>query len=138
RVQRLPAGAARDAAELRVRIALGPVLVATRGWFGEEVSENYERAMTLCAASGPCPEAAVARYGLATVTELRGEYERTEELLLPLVEPGSESLLLEARELLACSTFHQGEFGRTMENARTVLDTWDGEAFSVHLPRMAE
>jgi len=78
-------------------------------------------------------------YGLATVSELRGEFERTEQLLLPLVgERETGDLVVEALELLACSTFHQGAFERSARNAGTVLDSWDDEAYSVAMSRIAE
>ncbi len=139
RTTQLAAGPERDRAELRVRTALGPALVATRGWIDPAVRHNYEKALALCDGTGPCPEAAAARYGLATVTELHGEFARTEELLLPLVEDGGASeLVLEAHELLACSTFHQGAFDRSMHSAGLVLDGWDEDTYSVPMSRLAE
>lgn len=136
-LERLPAGPDRDRSELRVRLALGPALVATRGWFGHEVAENYERALAICAEGGPCPEAALARYGLATITELRGEYERTERLLTPLVA-GQNEIATEAKELMACSAFHQGKFELSLQLARGALDAWDGASSSRLMSRMAE
>jgi len=139
RVMQLPAGLVRDQAELEVRIALGPSLVATRGWFGEEVSENYERAMQLCDDS-ECvyDESALARYGLATVTELRGEYERTAELLVPLVGGPVGDLRVEACELMACSAFHQGDFDLSFEMAMAVLDVHEEGQDSELMARLAE
>jgi tetratricopeptide (TPR) repeat protein len=101
------------------------------------VAENYERAMALCDELGPCPEAPYAVYGLATVTELRGEYERTDRLLQPLVDMASD-VAGEAEELLACSMFHQGRFDESLEHAVAVLDAWDGSSESVLLSRLAE
>ncbi|MCZ7528597.1 MAG: AAA family ATPase [Acidimicrobiia bacterium] len=138
RVERLPEGEERDRAELRVRLSLGPTLVATGGWFGAQVLENYERALELCGARGPCHDADLARYGLATVTELRGEYERTEALLLPVLDAPPEELVLEARELMACSTFHQGRFERSLENAFALLDRWGADDHSALMARLAE
>ncbi|HUF84792.1 MAG TPA: hypothetical protein VMQ81_09410, partial [Acidimicrobiia bacterium] len=132
----LPTGPDRDQAELRVRLALGPALVATRGWYGAEVAENYERALALCGAS-PCAEAAFARYGLATVTELRGEYERTEQLLTPLIPDGAD-MNVEAKELMACSAFHQGKFELSLDMATNVVDGWDGRSASEAMARLAE
>ena len=134
----LPSGPERDALELRVRTALGPTLVATRGWFDPSVSADYERALELCPDEA-CPEAAAARYGLATVSELRGEFGRTEALLLPLLDAETEGdLAMEAHELVACSTFHQGAFDRSLDNARMVLEHWDEDAYSVPMARIAE
>ena len=102
-------------------MALGPALVATRGWFGAEVLENYQRAIELCPTSERAAERALATYGLATVTELRGEYERTDELLTPMLDDPMNVVVVETRELLACCTFHEGEFQRTLDNAFSVL-----------------
>ena len=139
RVVALPPSPERDRAELDVRTALGPALVATRGWFDEAVATDYERALELCSGRPGCPEAAAARYGLATVSELRGQFERTEALLTPLLDAEAEGhLALEAHELVACSTFHQGAFERSLDNASMVLDEWDEDAYSVLMARIAE
>jgi DNA-binding winged helix-turn-helix (wHTH) protein/tetratricopeptide (TPR) repeat protein len=134
----LEPGSVRDRAELRVRMALGPAIVATRGWYGAEVAENYERAMILCSAQAPCDEASLARYSLATITELRGEYSRTEELLDPMVDDAANNLLTETRELLACSTFHQGKFRTSLDHSTAVLDRWEDIEASELMSRLAE
>jgi tetratricopeptide (TPR) repeat protein len=136
-LERLPADQGRERAELRLRLALGPALVATRGWFGAEVAENYERALAICGMSGPCPESALARYALATVTELRGEYDRTEQLLEPLLSTPSD-VERESQELMACSAFHQGKFELSLRLATGVVDAWDGRSESPLLARLAE
>ena len=130
----------RDEAELQVRMALGPALVATRGWFDPSVSDNYERALGICGEDDLGPEAAAARYGLATVSELQGRFERTESLLAPLLAPeaADSNLALEAHELVACSTFHQGKFTRSLQTAEAVLESWDEDAYSVLMARIAE
>jgi DNA-binding winged helix-turn-helix (wHTH) protein/tetratricopeptide (TPR) repeat protein len=129
----------RDAAELQVRMTLGPALVAAHGWFDPSVSDNYERALEICGEDDLGPEAAAARYGLATVSELQGRFERTESLLAPLLAPDADGhLALEAHELVACSAFHQGRFTHSLETAATVLDSWDEDAYSVLMARIAE
>jgi predicted ATPase len=47
-------------------------------------------------------------------------------------------LAIEARELLACSTFHQGDFARSLELARTVIAEHQEQSFSALMARMAE
>ncbi len=140
RTGELVAGPERRLAEIRVRTALGPALIATRGWIDPAVRHNYEKAFALCEDADPCPEAAAARYGLATVTELHGEFGRTEELLRPLVDDGDagDRVTMEAHELLACSTFHQGALDRSAESAGLVLNRWDEDAYSVAMSRLAE
>jgi DNA-binding winged helix-turn-helix (wHTH) protein/tetratricopeptide (TPR) repeat protein len=128
-----------DAAELDVRMTLGPALVATKGWFDPSVPENYERALQLCGDRRHTAEAAGARYALATVSELRGQFERTEALLAPLLLSEADGhMALEAHELIACSTFHQGAFDRSLHTARAVLESWDDDAYSILMARIAE
>ncbi len=137
-VDQLAEGADRDAAELKIRMSLGPALVATRGWFDQSVSANYETALALCHGL-ECAEAAAARYGLATISELRGDFQRTEALLTDVLASESDSeLAMAAYELVACSTFHQGAFDRSLENASRVLETWDEDTYSVLMARIAE
>lgn len=138
RIESLAHGKERDQAELRIRMGLGPTLVALRGWFDPTVSVNYERALELCEDES-CPEAAAARYGLATVSELHGEFARTEALLSPVLEAETDDdLAMAAHELVACSTFHQGAFDRSLQNASMVLESWDEDAYSVLMARIAE
>jgi tetratricopeptide (TPR) repeat protein len=47
-------------------------------------------------------------------------------------------LPLEAHELVACSTFHQGRFDRSYEASSAVLASWDEDAYSVLMARIAE
>jgi predicted ATPase len=135
----LPPSPEHDDAELQVRMTLGPALVATRGWFDPSVSDNYERALELCGEDDLGPEAAAARYGLATVSELQGRFERTESLLAPLLSPEADgNLALEAHELVACSAFHQGKFSRSLKTAEAVLESWDEDTYSLLMARIAE
>ena len=128
----------RDRAELKLRVALGPSLVAVRGWIDAAVGSNYERAVELARPYPTAPETAAARYGLATVTELRGQFERTESLLEPLLALDEDHLVVEAHELIACSRFHQGAFRQSFDSAQVVLDSWDEELYSVLMARIAE
>jgi predicted ATPase len=76
---------------------------------------------------------------LATVTELRGQFAMTEELLSPLLDAeAGGTLAMEAHELVACSTFHQGAFTQSLENAGMVLESWDEDAYSLPMSRIAE
>lgn len=137
-LENLPPGPDRDQAELKVRLSMGPPIVATRGWFGEGVLENYERALALAGGDAEHSEAAIARYGMATITELRGQYGKTEELLTPLVAEDQDELQLEVRELMACSTFHQGAFVESLGSAESALARWNEGDYSVFMSRLAE
>ena len=43
----VPSGAARDERELALRLAIGPALLAARGYASTEVERNYQEAETL-------------------------------------------------------------------------------------------
>jgi DNA-binding winged helix-turn-helix (wHTH) protein/tetratricopeptide (TPR) repeat protein len=133
----LPGGAERDATEVAIRASLGPALIATLGWGPEEVEENYRLAMDACSAVGPSHDRFIIRFGLASVHELRGEYNRSEELLREQLDEGPH-LGVESQELLACSTFHQGAFDRSLEFARAGLDAWDEVEHSAYMARYGE
>ena len=136
-LERQPAGRDRDEREVDIRTTLGPALVATMGWRQPEVQANYERALTLACDLDADPERFIVRYGLAVVHELRGEYNRSEELLDAQMADGIE-LGVETRELLACSTFHQGAHQRSLEHAVAAVDLWDPETHSIYMARYGE
>lgn len=65
-----------------------------------------------------------ATFGLAAMLELRGEFTTVEQLMqthLPTQESARE-YLIETRQLLACSTFHQGQFASALHHARSGLE----------------
>lgn len=136
-LENLPASAERDADELSIRAGLGPALIATLGWGSSTIDENYRRAMTVCESDDAPRERFVVRYGLASVHELRGEYNRSEQLLREQLDDGSD-LSVEANELLACSTFHQGAFEQSLDFARDALEAWDQVAHSSYMARYGE
>lgn len=136
--ERLEPGQERDAIELGIRLSLGQARVAMAGWRDQEVAAHYTRALELAELLGASGEEANARYGLATISELHGEYERTEQLLTPLINVDDGDLAMEAHELVACSTFHQGAFERSESNSSTVLSRWPDDASSEVMAKVAE
>lgn len=127
----------RNRTEVAIRASLGPALIATLGWQRSEIDANYQRAMTLCQSTNPPPERFIVRYGLASVHELRGEYDRSEELLREQLADGP-GLGVETQELLACSTFHQGAYEDSLGYATRALASWDEEQHSTYMARYGE
>jgi len=116
--------------ELTFQAALGPTLVATKGWGAPEAEQAYVRACDLCQRLGNQSVLATVLYGLAYLREFRGQYSRSQELVqerlgLPQSVLGTQQIL-ESYELLACSTFHQGAFAQSVEHAGRGLDFYDG------------
>src|SRR6202022_24821 len=84
-LQRLPDSPERIQRELRLQLALGPALIAVKGWAAPEVEGAYTRTRELCERLGDPPELFPALLGLWVVYLVRGElpsaYELAEELL---------------------------------------------------------
>ena len=135
---RFPEGPERDQAELQAQLTLGPALVATRGFASPEVEAAYTRARELCLALDRPYELALVLHGLAAVNEFRGRYHRSEALLTQVLELGVAELALEAHELLACSTFHQGAAARAFGYAERGLALYDEAADHTYLAPYGE
>ena len=114
----------------------GPALIATQGWASLTAEAAFVRAGELARSLGRADEASWSKYELATLYEVQGDYERSEALLEevlaePLRSRGAPGLV-DSHELLACSLFHQGEFGPALESAERGLEAYDdmsGNAF---------
>jgi DNA-binding winged helix-turn-helix (wHTH) protein/predicted ATPase len=121
----LPDGPERDHAELLAQLTLGPPLIATRGFASPEVEAAYTRAHELCVALDRPRELTLVLHGLAAVAELRGRYHRSEALLTRVLDLDVAELAVEAHELLACSTFHQGAVARAVGYAERGLALYE-------------
>lgn len=134
----LPETPERAGQELMLLAMLGPALIAIKGWADPEVEEAYVRAHNLSARLGHPPQLGPVLYGLASLREYRGEYKDAELLLeerLQLPQAGEDpALRLESHELLACSTFHQGAFSRTLEHAQKGLSLYNPQQHRALLP----
>ena len=137
-LEKMPDTPERAGKELMLQAMLGPALIATKGWGDPEVEEVYVRAHSLSARLGHPPQLGPVLYGLASLREYRGEYEDAEALLeerLQLPEAEEDpALRLESHELLACSTFHQGAFTRTLEHAQKGLSLYEPRQHSALIP----
>jgi len=111
----------REPMELRIALLHGLAVIATAGWGAPEAERSFERACELAEALGRPEDVAWATYRLATLHEVRGAYNRSEELLQPLLAPDGRPLdrrlALDLDELMACTLFHQGRFDASLERA---------------------
>jgi DNA-binding winged helix-turn-helix (wHTH) protein/tetratricopeptide (TPR) repeat protein len=137
-VERLPEGPDRDRAELRARMTLGPALIATDGFASPAVEGAFLRARELCGRLGDPPELPLVLHGLAAVNEFRGRYHVSEEILQQLLGAGDSPLAVEAHELLACSTFHQGKAATAVRYAEAGLALYDEDRDSGYLAPYGE
>jgi hypothetical protein len=77
-------------------------------------------------------------HGLAAVNEFRGRYHVSEEILKQLLGAGDSPLAVEAHELLACSTFHQGRAATAVRYAEAGLALYDEDRDSGFLAPYGE
>ena len=118
--------------ELSIQSMLAQALTATRGFSDVAAEAAYRRAYEL-ARQMKTPRLFPIAFGLATVLELRGEYRESQAIMeehLPAQEARG-GYVGEARDLLACSTYHQGAFDAALEHALKGVETISA---SEHLP----
>ena len=119
----------RDRAELDLLTAKLPVFRAVRGWASDEADTIASRALELAAALDDKPNQISILFQLATMCEVRGEFDKTQQVLARsdqiLPRSSDVTLLIESSELMACSTFHQGRFEVSIEHAKQALGIAD-------------
>jgi predicted ATPase len=118
----LPETPARAQQELDVLIALGPALMATKGYAAPEVEQTYARARGLCQQVGNTPQLFPALRGLCEFyfnrDALSTGRELGEQLYRLAQREAGPTLLLEACDALGIICSHLGEFA----TARTYLE----------------
>ena len=129
-LERLPAGPERDEWELGLLGVMGPALINIEGWTSQEGEDAFGRSRALADALGRPADLGWAVHRLATLYEVRGEYERSEraleEAFAVLDDESMPGLSVDSNELMACSLFHQGVFGGALEKAERGLAAYDG------------
>jgi predicted ATPase len=117
--------------ELRLQLALGPALIAVKGWAAPEVERAYTRARELCERLGDPPELFPALLGLWAVYYLRGELRKAyelAELLLRRVQSAQDPTLLPYAHLaLGDTSFSMGEFLVAREHLELAISLYDRE-----------
>ena len=100
-LQKLPDSPERIQRELLLQLALGPALIAVKGFAAPEVERAYTRARELCERLGDPPELFPALFGLWIVYLVRGElrraYELAEQLLRRAQSAHDPALLMYAQ-----------------------------------------
>jgi predicted ATPase len=113
-LQRLPDTPEHTAQELQVRMALGPALMATRGYADPEVAHTYARARELCQQMGETPELFPALWGLWQYingsAQFQAAWELSEHLLAMAQQRRDPVLLLQAHHALWSTALNLGAF----------------------------
>jgi class 3 adenylate cyclase/predicted ATPase len=119
----------RSQQELRLQLALGVPLMATKGYSAPEVEQTYARSRELCQQSGETPQLFPALFGLVAFHLVRGEFQTARDLseqLLRLAQSVQEpALLVSARHALGQALFFQGELVSAREHLARGIAVYD-------------
>jgi class 3 adenylate cyclase/predicted ATPase len=112
-LESLPDSLERSRRELKLQIAVGVPLMATKGFGASEVGASYSRALELCRTVGETAEVFPVLFGLSVFYLIRAELRKGRELaaqLLDLAERvGDPACLLPAHLRLSTASFYLGE-----------------------------
>src|SRR5262249_21216336 len=117
--------------ELALQIALGALLMATKGIAAPEVKNAYTRARELCQLTGDTAQLFPVLQGLCEFYGERGEYQTALELgeqLLALAQRQPDpSLRLVAHQVLGDHLFWLGEFATAREHLEQGIALYDAQ-----------
>jgi class 3 adenylate cyclase/predicted ATPase len=130
-LQTFPDTPERSQRELHLQLALGPGLMAVKGFAAPEVEQAFTRARDLCERLGDPPQLFPALSGLRVMylvrAELRTAYELAERLLRQAQIVHDPALLLHAHLALGQTAFYMGEFLSAREHLQTALSLYERE-----------
>ena len=115
--------------ELRLQLALGPALIATRGNAAPEVEQSYRRAQVLCQQVGETQQLFPALFGLRSFYVVHAEVQTAHafgQQLLHLAERKQEAdFLLEAHVALGATSIQLGELTEALTSMEQALASYD-------------
>ena len=130
-LEREPETPERAQQELRLQMALGPALVATKGYASPEVGETFARARELCVRIGQTPQVFPVLHGLFRFYFVRSEMTAAAELIQELLDLAEREqdprLLVPAHRAAGVVYSEQGEFVRAREHFEEGLKLYDRE-----------
>jgi len=120
-LEQVPQSADRAAREAELRIALGSLLMAIRGWGSDEIETHYTRAIELCQGSESSPYTFPSLWGLWLFNWGRGDGRTAHDLATRLrvhaERAGDPRLLLQACHARWATAFSLGHFDRVCLSA---------------------
>jgi predicted ATPase len=129
--QSLSAEPARDERELALQLALGPALMATRGYGATEVEQTYARAHELCRNLGTGPNRFAVLRGLWEYYELRARMdsakEVADEVFAIAEQSGDRTLLLVAHDVVGDTSLWTGDFEAAVAHTQRATELYDPE-----------
>ena len=133
----LPEGDERDREELSLQIALGPVLMLSRGISAPELRRCYQRTQELAEQTGELTHLFHAIFGQWMQYVQHTDYQTTEELEAQLFElagrSGDEGHLLEAHHSSWTTNFFRGNASEAVKHADQGIDLYRRESHHSHV-----
>ncbi len=127
----LPESAERAQQEVALQIALGPRLMAIKGWGAPEVERAYARAQELCERMDNSLELFQALWGLWRVRTSRAELDAAralgERLLTVARRAGDSGMVLQAHHALWTPLFLQGELSLARDHVAQGIALYDAD-----------
>src|SRR5215510_5013850 len=115
--------------ELMLLLALGPVVIAAKGYAAADVERVYSRAWQLCQYLGETPQLFQVLVGLRKFYQVRAAYntahELGEQLLVMAQSLHDPALLLEGRFGVGISLYYLGDFVASREQCTQGLILYD-------------
>jgi predicted ATPase len=123
--------------KLDLLLALGPALMAARGYGAPEVERTYAQALTLCQQIGETPQLFPALVGLHRFYVLRGELQKTRALgerLHTLAQSAQDPILLvTAHYRQGVPLFFQGELTLARGHLEQAIALYDAQRSHAHI-----
>lgn len=115
--------------ELAVQLALGPMLLARRGYSAPEVGQTLRQALALCEEAGTDMERFRILWGLGrfylVLPDLTAGMATGTELLRIAEQHGDPALLLEAHNSLGAVQFHRGDLAAARGHLEAAVARYD-------------
>jgi predicted ATPase len=125
----LPESTARNTREISLQLALGPSLMAARGYALPETQAVWERARVLCDDVGDVSQLAGALVALSFFYSTGGAFARGAELAKRVLEnareKGEEHQVLIAHVGIAFAEYFQGKFTSALQHCEQWLASYD-------------
>jgi tetratricopeptide (TPR) repeat protein len=135
-LSRLPDSPQRDRQELSFRLALGPALIATRGWNSVDAEASYRRALALADRLGEQRDRFNALWGLWLTGGTRGALIEARKLASELAATAGalddDSLRLQAHHAGWATVIFLGELEEARDHLREGLRIYDPEKHKDH------
>jgi DNA-binding winged helix-turn-helix (wHTH) protein/tetratricopeptide (TPR) repeat protein len=119
----------RQRAEADLLASSVAMILSVESWDSTQAEAGIQRARELYVAVNDTGSANRMTYWLAGLHEYRGEFDQSQALIRRCLQTaaGEEGELVELHDLLACSLFHLGDFGHSIEHAREALSRYNSD-----------